>query len=64
MGGNALALGKPQAAFTVIERLDAIRAVQRTEASSALDHGKRPRRQAHLLSEAPRPPESPRYGNG
>ena len=44
MRGNALALGKPQAAFTVIERLDAIRAVQRTEASSAPDHGQRPRR--------------------
>jgi hypothetical protein len=44
MRGNALALGKPQAAFTVIERLDAIRAAQRTEASSAPDHGQRPRR--------------------
>jgi processive 1,2-diacylglycerol beta-glucosyltransferase len=44
MRGNALALGKPQAAFTVIERLDAIRAVQRTEASPAPDHGQRPRR--------------------
>jgi processive 1,2-diacylglycerol beta-glucosyltransferase len=34
MRGNALALGKPQAAFTIIERLDALRSSQPAEPST------------------------------
>jgi processive 1,2-diacylglycerol beta-glucosyltransferase len=44
MRGNALALGKPQAAFTILERLDALRATQPAEPTPTPVGRRRPAR--------------------
>jgi processive 1,2-diacylglycerol beta-glucosyltransferase len=48
MRGNALALGKPQAAFTIVDSLDAMQAVQSTGDGPAPEPGPRRRRRIVL----------------
>jgi hypothetical protein len=49
MRGNALALGKPQAAFTIVERLDALRTELLPESGLASSGRRNRRREGKLL---------------